>query len=77
MRSIEFQAVAHDGILDIPPEHRRLVDGKTVRVVLIDAEPQSADAEETIFARLRRVKTHGPSDLSTTHDAYLLGDRDA
>ncbi|WP_295882087.1 hypothetical protein [uncultured Thiohalocapsa sp.] len=77
MSSIEFQAVCHDGILDIPPEHRRLLDGKTVRVVLIDAEPQCADAEDTIFARLRRVTTQGPSDLSTNHDAYLLGDRDA
>ena len=77
MNAIEFQAVAHDGILDIPPEHRCLLDGKTVRVVLIDAEPQDADAQETVFARLRRVKTKGPSDLSTHHDAYVVGERDA
>ena len=57
MNAIEFQAVAHDGVLDIPPEHRRLLDGKTVRVVLVDAEPQDADAQETIFARLRRALT--------------------
>ena len=77
MNAIEFQAVAHDGVLDIPPEHRRVLDGKKLRVVLVDAESQAADAEETIFARLRRVKTKGPSDLSTNHDAYVIGERDA
>ncbi|MGB5831487.1 MAG: hypothetical protein WBG92_05785 [Thiohalocapsa sp.] len=77
MNAIEFQAVAHDGVLDIPPEHRRVLDGKKVRVVLVDAESQAADAQETIFARLRRVKTKGPSDLSTNHDAYVIGERDA
>jgi hypothetical protein len=77
MKEIEFQAVAHDGVLDIPLEHRRVLDGKQVRVVLVDAEPQAADAEETIFARLRRLKTKGPSDLSTNHDAYVIGERDA
>ena len=77
MNAIEFQAVAHDGVLDIPPEHRRLLDGKTVRVVLVDAKPQATDGHETVFARLRRVKTQGPSDLSTNHDAYVVGERDA
>ncbi|MGA7979604.1 MAG: hypothetical protein WCA32_05165 [Chromatiaceae bacterium] len=77
MNAIEFQAVAHDGILDIPPEHRRLLDGKKVRVVLVDAEPQSTDGNETIFSRLRRVKTQGPKDLSTNHDAYVVGEPDA
>jgi hypothetical protein len=77
MNAIEFQAVAHDGVLDIPPEHRRVLDGKKVRVVLVDAEPQNTDGNETIFARLRRVKTQGPVDLSTNHDAYVVGERDA
>lgn len=77
MNAIEFQAVAHDGVLDIPPEHRRVLDGKKVRVVLVDAEPQNTDGNETIFARLRRVKTQGPTDLSTNHDDYVVGDRDA
>jgi len=48
-----------------------------VRVVLVDAKSPAAKAEETIFARLRRVKTQGPSDLSTNHDAYDVGERDA
>jgi hypothetical protein len=77
MNAIEFQAVAHDGVLDIPPEHRRALDGKKVRVVLVDAEPQDTDGKETIFSRLRRVKTQGPTDLSTNHDAYVVGERDA
>ena len=77
MNAIEFQAVAHDGVLDIPPEHRRVLDGKKVRVVLVDAEPQNTDGNETIFARLRRVKTQGPADLSTNHDAQVVGERDA
>jgi hypothetical protein len=77
MNAIEFQAVAHDGVLDIPPEHRRVLDGKKVRVVLVDAEPQNTHGNETIFARLRRVKTQGPADLSTNHDAYVVGERDA
>jgi hypothetical protein len=76
MNAIEFQAVAHDGVLDIPPEHRRVLDGKKVRVVLVDAEPEDSDGNETIFSRLRKVKTHGPADLSTNHDAYVVGERD-
>jgi hypothetical protein len=66
MNAIEFQAVAHDGVLDIPPEHRRRRDGKTVRVVLVNAESQDADGNETLFVRLRRVRIQGPTDLSTS-----------
>jgi hypothetical protein len=77
MNAIEFQAVAHDGVLDIPPEHRRVLDGKKVRVVLVDAESQGTNGNETILSRLRRVKTQGPSDLSTNHDAYVVGESDA
>jgi hypothetical protein len=53
------------------------LDGKTVRVVLVAAEPKDTDGNETIFSRLRRVKTQGPTDLSTNHDAYVVGERDA
>jgi len=77
MNAIEFQAIAHDGVLDIPPEHRRLLDGKTVRVVLVDAQVGGAGAGESLFARLRRVRIQGPTDLSTNHDAYVVGERDA
>ena len=77
MNAIEFQAVAHDGVVDIPPEHRRVLDGQKVRVVMVDAEQQNSDADETIFSRLRKVKTQGPADLSTNHDAYVVGERDA
>jgi hypothetical protein len=77
MNQIEFQAVAHDGVLDIPPEHRRRLDGKRVRVVLVDAEAQGTDSSETLFARLRRVRIQGPADLSTNHDVYIVGERDA
>jgi hypothetical protein len=77
MNAIEFQAVAHDGVLDIPREHRRLLDGRKLRVILVDAEPQASDVNETVFARLRRVKIQGPTDLSTNHDAYVVGELDA
>ena len=76
MNAIEFQTVAYDGVLHIPPEHRRLLDGKTVRVVLVDAQAAGADGNETLFARLRRVRIQGPTDLSTNHDAYIVGERD-
>jgi hypothetical protein len=76
MNAIEFQAVAHDGVLDIPPEHRRLLDGKTVRVVLVDAEAQGSGGHQTLFSRLRRVRVQGPIDLSANHDAYIVGERD-
>jgi hypothetical protein len=76
MNAIEFQAVAHDGVLDIPPAHRRPMDGKMVRVVLVDARAAGADGNETPFARLRRVRIQGPTDLSANHDAYVVGERD-
>ena len=76
MNAIEFQTVAHDGVLDIPPEHRRLLDGKAVRVVLVDAEAQGTGGNETLFSRLRRVRIQGPTDLSARHDAYIVGERD-
>ena len=76
MNAIEFQAVAHDGVLDIPPEHRRLLDGKSVRVVLVDAQVGSSGGGESLFARLRRVRIQGPMDLSVNHDAYIVGERD-
>ena len=76
MNAIEFQAVAHDGVLDIPPEHRWRLDGKTLRVVLVDCEAQDTDGNETLFARLRRVLIQGPTELSANHDAYVVGERD-
>ena len=76
MNAIEFQALAHDGVLDIPPEHRRLLDGKTVRVVLVDSQAPDADGNESLFARLRRVRIQGPTDLSANHDVYIVGERD-
>jgi len=51
-------------------------DGKTLRVVLVDTEAQDTDGSETLFARLRRVRIQGPTDLSTNHDAYVVGERD-
>ncbi len=75
MNAIEFQTVAHDGVLNIPPEHRHRLDGKTLRVVLVDAEAQDTDGNETLFARLRRVRIQGPTDLSSNHDAYITGGR--
>ena len=77
MNAIEFQTVAHDGVLDIPPEHRRSLDGKTVHVVLVDTETQEASGRETLFERLRRVRVNGPADLSANHDDYIVGKRDA
>jgi hypothetical protein len=77
MNAIEFQAVAHDGVLDIPPEHRSRLNGKTVRVVLVDAEVTGARDAETLFMRLRRVRVQGPADLSANHDAYILDERNA
>lgn len=74
MNTIEFQAVAHDGVLDIPPEHLSRLNGKTVRVMLVDAEIPGAREAETLFRRLRRVRVQGPVDLSTNHDAYILGE---
>jgi hypothetical protein len=73
MNAIKFQAVAHDGVLDIPPEHPRLLDGKTVRVVLVDSQAADADGNESLFARLRRVRIRGPTDLSANHDVYIVG----
>jgi len=77
MNAIEFQAVAHDGVLDSPPEHRGLLDGRMVRAILVDADVQDTSGNETLFTRLRRVRVKGPTDLSADHDAYILGNRDA
>jgi hypothetical protein len=71
MNAIEFQVVAHDGVLDIPPEHRRLLDGKTVRVVLVDSQAAGADGNESLFARLRRVRSQGPADLPKLRGNYI------
>jgi hypothetical protein len=48
-----------------------------VRVVLVDAQVGGAGGDETLFARLRRVRIQGPTDLSTNHDTYIVGERDA
>lgn len=77
MNAIEFQAVAHDGVLDIPPEHRNALDGKTLRVVLLEAAGDAAGNGESPFARLRKVRIQGPADLSSNHDAYAVGAPDA
>lgn len=64
MNAIQFRAVGHDGVRDIPPEHRHLLDGKAVWAVLVDAQVGGAGGDETLFARLRRVRIQRPTDLS-------------
>jgi hypothetical protein len=77
MHAIEFQTTVHDGILRIPPEHQRALDGRDVRVVVVDTATADAAETETLLARLRRVRIGGPANLSTDHDAWVIGDRDA
>ena len=77
MHAIEFQTTVHDGILQIPLEHQRLLDGRDVRVVVVDSQTEDAGEAETLFARLRRVRIAGPADLSTDHDSHVIGNRDA
>jgi hypothetical protein len=77
MHAIEFQTTVHDGVLQIPLEYRRELDGRDVRVVVVDTRTEDAGETETLLARLRRVRIAGPADLSTDHDAYVIGNRDA
>jgi hypothetical protein len=77
MNAIEFQTTVHDGILRIPLEHQQELDGRDVRVVVVDTQTEAAGETETLFARLRRVRIAGPTDLSTDHDSYVIGNRDA
>ena len=77
MNAIEFQTTVHDGILQIPLEHQRQLDGRDVRVVVVDTQTEDAGETETLFARLRRVRIAGPADLSTDHDSYVIGSQDA
>ena len=77
MHAIEFQTTVHDGILHIPAEHQRQLDGRDVRVVVVDNQTGDAAPTETLFARLRRVRIAGPADLSTEHDADVIGHQDA
>lgn len=77
MHAIEFQTTVHDGILQIPLEHQRALDGRDVRVVVVDTATADTGEAETLLVRLRRVRIAGPPDLSTDHDAWVNGDRDA
>jgi hypothetical protein len=77
MHAIEFQTIVHDGVLQIPIEHRRELDGRDVRVVVVDTRTEDPGETEPLLARLRRVRVAGPADLSADHDAYAIGTRDA
>ncbi|WP_295392916.1 hypothetical protein [uncultured Thiodictyon sp.] len=72
MHAIEFQTTVHDGILHITAEHQRQLDGRAVRVVVVDTQAEDAGQTETLFARLRRVRIAGPADLSTEHEASII-----
>ncbi|WP_295428929.1 hypothetical protein [uncultured Thiodictyon sp.] len=56
MHAIEFQTTVHDGILQIPLEHQRQLNGRDVRVVVVDTKSEGTGEVETLFARLRRVR---------------------
>ncbi len=77
MNAIEFQTIAHDGVLEIPMQYRRALDGKSVRVLLVDSQSEAGEGSKSLFARLRRVRVQGPSDLSVNHESYVNGDPDA
>ena len=77
MHAIEFQTTVHDGILQIPLEHQRQLNGRDVRVVVVATQAKDAGETETLFARLRRVRIAGPADLSTDHDSHVIGNQDA
>lgn len=38
--TLEYQTVSHDGVIEIPQEHRKHRNGKQVRVVLMETEQE-------------------------------------
>jgi hypothetical protein len=79
MEAIEFQAVSHNGALQIPEAYRKQWEGLPVRVILLPAVEKQIDVKpKTLFERLRTVeKISGPVDLSENHDAYVSGEKHA
>ena len=44
MSAIEFTAVAHDGIIDLPEPYRAAWNRKTVRVICLETDAAAAEA---------------------------------
>lgn len=47
MNAIEFTAIAHDGIIDIPAQYRGQWNEKLVRVIFLEPEASAAQAALT------------------------------
>jgi hypothetical protein len=64
-------------IPDDPAADLRPREGRLPRILSLGLCEFDADEAETIFARLRRIRIHGPADLSTHHDTSIIGEQDA
>jgi hypothetical protein len=77
MNAIEFQAVSRNGVVEIPSKFRAQWGDKKVRVILLEPGEETEKPAATLLARLRRVQTSGPEDVSENIDAYLSGEKNA
>lgn len=85
MEAIEFQTIPHDGTVTIPPEYAAQWEGKTIRVIVLDApvhHPAATEADSdqsgeppSLFSRLKQIKISAPADFSENLDAYLIGEK--
>jgi hypothetical protein len=75
MNAIEFQAVSHGGVVEIPSEFRAQWGDKKVQVILLEPEEETEKPAATLLARLRRIRITGPEDFSENIDAYLSGEK--
>jgi hypothetical protein len=69
MEAIEFQAVSHNGAVQIPEAYRKQWEGLPVRVILLPAVAKQTDVKpKTLFERLRTVeKISASPDFSENH----------
>lgn len=77
MNAIEFDAIAHGGIVTLPEAFRQQWSERRVHVILMDVDKPPEPPKASLLSSLKNIKINGPEDFSENLDAYLNGEKNA
>lgn len=77
MNTIEFNTIAHGGVVTLPEVYRQQWSERSIRVIVMEADEPTAPPQTSLLSLLKTIKINGPEDFSENLDAYLNGEKHA
>ena len=77
MNAIEFDTIAHGGIVALPEAYRQQWSERNVRVIVMTMDELPDNQRPSLLSSLKNIKIKGPEDFAENLDAYLNGEKHA